>query len=144
MFPKLEGLSTDLSGTGLNVQVHFSKTGGAPVRYVSDNSEEAAAIREVDLQKKYHRSANGLAEALSLTPPKSKALRLHLAIDSDPSCAHVFVFGASKHLAYSDNAYNRMRDTKRHADMKAIWTAHRSSNPNKNSRCTVEGCKASA
>ena len=46
VFPKQESLGAEVSGTGINVTVHFSEKGeGAAVRYVSDDSEEAAAIR---------------------------------------------------------------------------------------------------
>jgi hypothetical protein len=45
VFPKQESLGAEVSGTGINVTVHFSEKGeGAAVRYVSDDSEEAAAI----------------------------------------------------------------------------------------------------
>ncbi len=35
-----------MDGSGLNVTVHFTKTQGAPVRYLADESQEAAGIRE--------------------------------------------------------------------------------------------------
>jgi len=37
--------------------VHFVKRGGAPVTYIAaDDSREAAAVREVDQQRKYYLS----------------------------------------------------------------------------------------
>jgi len=51
-------------------------------------SVPAAAVREVDLQRKYHRSAAELASTVGLTEPRSLALRRHLGIDSDESYYH--------------------------------------------------------
>jgi hypothetical protein len=90
--------------------MHFTKTHGAPIRYVADLSVPAAAVREVDLQRKYHRSAADLASAVGLTGPRSLALRRHLGIDSDESYYHDFIFGAQRHRCYSDNAYTVMRE----------------------------------
>lgn len=143
VFPKLEGLSTEVSGTGLNVTVHFSKQNkGAPVRFVNDDSEEAAGIREVDLQRKYHRSAPDLAASLSLTVPRSLAVRRHLGIDRDPDCYHDFVFGSTKHRAYSDNAFTRMRGALATLDLDTIWAAHGSRSISRDLHCTVDGCNA--
>jgi hypothetical protein len=111
VFPRLENLTTHTEGTGLTVTVRFAKKEGVPVRFVAaDDPAEAAAVREVDLQRKYHFSKQALAEALNLTGPKATALRRFLGIDDDPSCVHEFVFGKSRHAAYSDNAFQRMRD----------------------------------
>jgi hypothetical protein len=60
------------------------------VRYIAaDDPTEAAALREVDLQKRFHMSATELAEALKLTTHKSHALRKKLRIDADPQCMHI-------------------------------------------------------
>ena len=75
--------------------VHFTKKDGAPVRYAADDSTPAAAIREIDLQNKYHRSPTELASALGLSGPRAVALRRHLGIDDDESCRHDFQFGST-------------------------------------------------
>ena len=142
VFPKLEGLSTSFTGTDLRVQVHFTKAAGAPVHFVGGDDEDAAGIRQVDLQKKYHWSAKELSDKLSLTGPRSAALRIHLGVDTDPACFHDFVFGRSRHRSYSDNAFTRMRDAKARVDLRAIWTAHGSHNPSRHCGCPVEGCQA--
>lgn len=55
VFPRLSVLGTEVAGEGVQVTVRFSKAKGAPVRLVAADEEvEAAAIREVDLQRKYH------------------------------------------------------------------------------------------
>lgn len=144
VFPKLEGLGTEVRGTGVNVTVHFSKRNkGAPVRYITDDSEEAAGIREVDLQRKFHRSAPALADALSVTLPRSLAVRRHLGIDADTDCYHDFVFGSTKHRAYSDNAFTRMREAMTVLDMPAVWAAHGSRSAVREQYCAIEDCKAS-
>lgn len=111
VFPRLESLATTTDGGGLTVTVRFSKKEGAPVRLVAaDDPTEAAAVREVDLQRKYHFTKQQLADAVGITGPKATALRRYLDIDNDPSCVHEFVFGKSKHIGYSDNALVRMRE----------------------------------
>ena len=113
-----------MSGTGLDVEVRFVKKGGLPVTMVAGDAEDAAAIRQVDLQKKYHRSSFDLADAVGLSRPRATALRAHLGIDQDPDCLHVFQFGSQRHPRFSDNAFVRMRDAAATLDMKAVWTAH--------------------
>ena len=111
VFPRLGGLGVQVSGGGALVTVRFTKgSDGAPVRFVAaDDPAAAAAVREVDLQRRFHMSASRLAELLKLTPPKSHKLRKQLGIDADPQCMHVFTFGKSKHPRFSDSALQRMR-----------------------------------
>ena len=113
VFPRLGSLDTQISGSGATVSVRFTKKAGegAPVRFIAaDDPTEAAAVREVDLQKRFHLSATQLAKAIKLTPRKSHALRQKLHIDADPQCMHTFTFGKSKHPMFSDNALARMRE----------------------------------
>ncbi|WP_415385174.1 hypothetical protein [Roseomonas sp. BN140053] len=113
VFPRLGSLDTQISGSGAAVVVRFTKKEGegAPVRFIAaDDPAEAAAVREVDLQRRFHLPAKRLAALLKLTPPRSFALRQHLGIDKDKDCMHVFAFGSSKHPRFSDTALNRMRE----------------------------------
>ena len=141
VFPRLSEVATVIDGNGLTVTVHFTKKDGAPVRYVADGSTPAAAIRELDLQKKYHWSPAALASALGLTGPRAVALRRHLGIEDDDSCRHDFQFGSTRHRQYSDNALTKMRQGMRELDMDAIWKAH---NPSGKAcpPCSVPDCKA--
>jgi hypothetical protein len=144
VFPRLEELATNVDGDGIAVRVHFTKKAGAPVRFVADETAPAAAIREVDLQRKYHRSATELANALGLTAPRSTALRQHLGIDKDASCSYVFVFGAQRHRRYSDNAYTKMKDALNALDLDAVWQAHKPrGRANSGTTCSIPGCSAS-
>ncbi|QOW18621.1 hypothetical protein INQ41_07840 [Lysobacter ciconiae] len=113
VFPRLTTLTTHVEGVGPTVRVRITRSVDAPaVRYVSgDDPEGAAAIREVDLQKKYHWSPSALAEKLGLTPTKVKAIRDFLRIDEDPTNVMVFEFGSQKHPRYSDNALRVLRET---------------------------------
>jgi hypothetical protein len=64
-FPGLIGVATKIEGAGAMVTVRSSKTEGMPVRYVRDDANgvtEAAAIREFDLQKRFHLFAADLAK----------------------------------------------------------------------------------
>lgn len=126
VFPRLITVSTQTSGEGVTLKIHFSKKEGAPVRYIGgDDPEEAAAVREVDLRKKFHMRASDLAKKLKLTEPKSKALRWHLGIDGDKDCLHLFEFGKSSFPCFSDNASNKMKEALTNGvDMSAIWQAY--------------------
>jgi hypothetical protein len=77
VFPRLGTLATQFSREGTTITVLFAKNEGAPVRFIAaDDPTEAAAIREVDLQKRFHLSPTRLAKPLKLTPPKSHTLEL--------------------------------------------------------------------
>src|SRR5690606_17402493 len=112
VFPRLMTLATSVEGEGPTIRVRITKSADAPaVRYISgDDPESAAAIREVDLQKKYHWSPSALANKLGLSLNKAKAVRDFLRIDEDPANVMVFEFGSQKHPRYSDNALRVLRD----------------------------------
>lgn len=112
VFPRLMTLASNVEGEGPTIRVRITKSADAPaIRYVSgDDPEGAAAIREVDLQKKYHWSPSALAEKLQLSINKAKAVRDFLRIDEDPANVMVFEFGSQKHPRYSDNALRVLRE----------------------------------
>jgi hypothetical protein len=126
VFPRLGNIGTDFSYEGPTLKVHFTRGKGAPVKFISaDDPREAAAVREVDLQRKYYISKPDLAKRLGLTQPKALALRHHIGIDDDETCMHVFDFDSQKHYRYSDNALTRMQDVLAEVDMDEIWEKHR-------------------
>lgn len=124
VFPRLSTVQSEIDGEGVEVRVRFTKREGegAPVRLIAaDDPAAAAAIREVDLQRRYHRSAKELAAALGLTGPMAVAVRRALGIDDDPNCRHVFSFGSQQHQRFSDNAFTRMRDALPGLDLEQVW-----------------------
>lgn len=126
VFPRLGPLGAAIEGEGPTLTVHFTKKAGVPVTYVSaDDPREAAAVRQVDLQRKYHMSPNQLADRLELTAPRALALRRELNLDDDDSCLHEFVFGTQRHKRYSDNALTRMVEALETVDMQEVWKRHR-------------------
>jgi hypothetical protein len=126
VFPRLTALGTEFSGEGPVLKVHFTKRQGAPVSFIpSDDPREAAAVREIDLQKKYHLAPFGLADRVGLSRPRATALRRYLGIDDDPDCLHVFSFSSQKHPRYSDNALRKMEDALDSGiDMEEVWENH--------------------
>ncbi|QEO27252.1 hypothetical protein [Xanthomonas translucens] len=112
VFPRLMTLATNIDGEGPTIRVRITRAAAAPaVRFVSgDDPEGAAAIREVDLQKKYYWSPSALADSLGLTINKAKAVRDFLRIDEDPANVMVFEFGSQKHPRYSDKALQALRN----------------------------------
>lgn len=142
VFPRLESVATAIDGAGITVVVHFTKKQGAPVRYVADESVPAAAIREVDLLKKYHRAPNELAAAVGLSSVRSTALRRHLGLDEDGPFSHLFELGAVRQRRYSDNAYTAMLDAIANTDMEAVWQAHKPrGRATAAPPCSVPGCR---
>ncbi len=145
VFPRLSEVASSVEGTGLTVEVRFVKKEGLAVRLVHDDEhEDAAAVRLVPLQKKYHWPAFGMADKLGISRPKAAALRAHLGIDEDSDCIYTFTFGTQKHVRFSDNAFTRMRDAlNRGIDMDAIWQAHGSGKrASVRPVCRQKGCKA--
>lgn len=126
VFPRLTALAVITEGDGINVKVHFTKKQGAPVTFVpADDPAAAAAVREVDLQKKYRLTARKLAAMVGLTEPKALALRRHLKLDQDPACRHDFSFGKSKFSCFSDNAVVAMKEALKTVNMGDVWQANR-------------------
>lgn len=113
VFPRLSGLETQVGGEGATITVRWAKKDGdsAPVRFVAaDDPTDAAAVREVDLQKKFYLTRSQLAERLGINTVRSHEIRKTLKIDDDPQCMHMFMFNKSKHPAFSENAVRIMRD----------------------------------
>lgn len=127
VFPRLNTVASTIEGEGPAITVRFSKKEGPPVQFVAgDDPQGAAAVREVDLQKKFHLGAADLAKTLKLTGPRAVALRRHLKIDLDPTCCHTFEFGKARHARFSDNARNKMKAALDDGlDMDEVWKAHR-------------------
>lgn len=145
VFPRLSQVAASVSGEGLTVEVRFVKHEGLPIKLARpDDPVDAAAIRIVDLQRKYHRSPTELAAALQLSPPRAGALRAHLGIDENDDCRHVFTFSSQRHIRYSDNAYKRMLEALQDdtLDMAAIWSSHGRTRRRGLPPCTQSGCSA--
>lgn len=142
VFPQLGSVATHHDGEGPTYKVKFVKADDAmPVRFVgADEDVDAAAVREVDLLKKYHWTASKLADKLGLSGPRAAALRDHLGIDSDAKCTHHARHNSSKLTYYSDNALSRMRDAMKVQDLDEIWQFHRKGRGVSPSRCPQEGC----
>ena len=117
-------MGTSVEGDGVPLKVHITKKVGAPVRYIGgDDPAEAAALREVDLRKKFHTQSKELAEKLKITVPRSKLLRETLGIDGNPTCRHVFEFGSQKIPCYSDNALRLMKEWLAANSIDDLWSA---------------------
>ncbi|MBY6266609.1 hypothetical protein EI613_32720 (plasmid) [Azospirillum sp. 412522] len=126
VFPRLMALRATATGVGPTVKIKIEKKVGAPVRIIaSDDPEEAGAVREIDLRKRFHMSAKDLAARSELTPPKANAVRQWCGIDRDAQCCHVFQHGSMKFPCYSDHALTKMRQAIGDHGIDAIWAAHK-------------------
>lgn len=122
VFPRLTSLGTETQGEGIEIKVHFTKKQGAPVQFVpADDPTDAAAVRELDLRKRYHMTPKELADAVGLTTPKAAAVRRFMNLDSDETCRHVFEFGKSRFPCYSDKAVTLIKATLAENDIDDIW-----------------------
>jgi hypothetical protein len=140
VFAKLSGVTADLTGDGVGLEVRFVKIGGLPVTFV-EHDVDASAVRVVDLQKKFYLSANELAKKLGVTAPRGIALRRHVGAGDNENMSHTFKMGKMRYVQYSDNAFVAMRDALKNLDMDALWTAHRPTH-RALSPCTQNGCAA--
>jgi len=128
VFPRLRTIGMSVDGAGTTFTVKFSKKEGAPVRFVAGDdpdAEAAAAIRQVDLQAKYHLSATELAEKVGLSVPKCSAVRKHLEIDEDDGCHKKFAFGKTEHPRFSDNAVRRIKEALPELDVDTVYKEQR-------------------
>lgn len=147
VFPKLTTVGSSVSGEGLTVEVKLVKTGGLPMTYVSADSDvEPSAIRTVDLEKKFHMGPYDLADKAGIDRTKAIAVRRHFNLDAnDDVHSHRFVFGAQKHMRYSDNALKKMKEAKKSLNLDDLWNAHRPPLRGKKlPPCTQPGCLAPA
>jgi hypothetical protein len=111
VLPRLKTMQTNMIGTTVDLKVHITKNQGIPIyRIAADDPTNAAAVREVDLRKKYRYTPTELAQKLGLNTNQSKTLREMLKIDDDPAMCHIFEFGKSKHPCYSDQAISLMKE----------------------------------
>lgn len=129
VFPRLGEIATEISGEGIHVTVRFVRNAtepAAPVRFIGpDDPTEAAAVREVDLQRKYHWSPTELARHFGMDTGRLKAVRWELGIEDDPTSTHEFVFGSQSYRRYSDNALTRIREALPNLDIDVIRHEYR-------------------
>lgn len=146
VFPKLTGYTSDIQGDGVAVEVRIVKAGGLPVTYTDDPDADTAAIRTVDLEKKFHMGAYDLADKAGVDRTRAVALRRHLGLDNDDDhFSHVFKFGGSKHRRYSNNALTAMREAMKTVDLEKVWKSHRTFPSNAKTvapPCDQPGCVA--
>lgn len=144
VFPKLTGVSSATSGDGLTVEVRFVKRDGLPVTFTTESGEDVAAIRKVDLEKKFHVGPYDLADKAGIDRTRAVGLRRHLGLDDDDDhYSHTFRFGSQSHRRYSDNALTAMRDAKKTVDIEKVWRAHRKLPSNQKGpqpACDQPGC----
>ncbi|WP_197061910.1 hypothetical protein, partial [Sinomonas humi] len=141
VFPKLTGFSSDVQGAGLTVEVRLVKTGGLPVTYTADPNADAAAIRTVDLEKKFYMGPNDLADRAGVPRSRAVALRRHLGLEAnDDHYSHRFVFGGTSLMRYSDNALRAMKDSAKRVDLERVWVAHRTIPSNKRNQIVPPSC----
>lgn len=143
VFPRLGSVGAEISGAGVTVKVKIVKRDDAlPIRLVkADDEVDAAAVREVDVQDKFHWTSSRLAGKLGLSTTRAAVLREHLGIDTDPACTRTIPHNRSLLVYYSDNALTKMRAAMESLDLDAIWESHGKVKRTKpRPACTQPGC----
>ncbi len=144
VFPKLTGITSTTTGGGLILEVRFVKKDGLPVTFTTDSNAEVAAIREVDLEKKFHMGPYDLADKAGVDRTRAVALRRHLGLDNDDDhYSHTFKFGSHSLRRYSDNALKAMREALSEVDLEKVWRSHRTIPYNQHKPapiCNQPGC----
>jgi hypothetical protein len=129
LLPNLSTVGTEVSGEGINVTVHFTKTQGAPVRWAGED-DLAAAVRTEDPWKKFHWTRGKLAKKVKLGTNYAAALRWKLGIDEDESCHMRRFYNRTQIDGYSDNALRKMKEAIAEPgfDIRAIYQEYRRRN----------------
>ncbi|PCC54925.1 DUF3644 domain-containing protein [Brevibacterium aurantiacum] len=144
IFPKLTGYTSEITGSGITVEVRLAKEGALPVTYTNNPDADTASIRIVDLEKKFYMGPYDLAKRAGISRNYSLALRRHLGIDNDDdNFSHLFRLGNTNRLRYSDNALQAMKKTLDKIDMERVWQSHRTIPWNKRTKappCNQPGC----
>jgi hypothetical protein len=144
VFPKLTGYTSDIQGDGVAVEVRIVKAGGLPVTYTDDPDADTAAIRTVDLEKKFHMGPYDLADKAGVDRTRAVALRRHLGLDNDDDhFSHVFKFGNTRLRRYSNNALAAMREATKTVDLEKVCKSHRTVPSNATTTappCAQPGC----
>ena len=131
VLPNLAALSLDASGTGQTYTVKLTKAADAPpVRYAEteDEAENAAIIREVNLEDRFPFNATRLATLARITLPQATAYIWKLGLKNDGDCYHVFTHGKSRFPQYSQEALRRVREAVQNSDPKAVQREFRKRN----------------
>lgn len=148
VFPKLTGYTSQIQGGGVAVEVRIVKSAGLPVTYTDDPDAGTAAIRTVDLEKKFHMGAYELADKAGVDRTRAVALRRHLGLDNDDDhFTHRFQFGGTKLRRYSNNALTAMREAMKTVELEKVWQSHRTIPSNSQAvppPCDQSGCATSA
>ncbi|MGC5255379.1 DUF3644 domain-containing protein [Gordonia sp. DT218] len=148
VFPKLTGYTSEIEGDGVAVEVRIVKKEGLPITYTDDPTADTAAIRTVDLERKFHMGARDLADKAGIGKSRAVALRRHLGLDDDDDhFSHRFRFGGMEHRRYSDNALKAMRQAVKTIDLEKVWQSHRTIPYNSEivpPACDQPGCAISA
>ncbi|MHB8198916.1 MAG: DUF3644 domain-containing protein [Vulcanimicrobiaceae bacterium] len=130
VFPRLTSLSSTTMGEGVQIEVTIVKKGGAPIRYVAgDDPTEFAAVRTVDLQRRFRYPSTLLGKHVDLTPHQFYAVRQQLNLDNDPTSSHVFEFESQRIKRYSDDAIVKIREFLKGNDLAAVVKAYNAKQP---------------
>ena len=131
VLPNLAALSLDASGTGQTYSVKLTKAADAPpVRYAEseDEADNAAIIREVNMEEKFPFNATRLASLARITLPQATAYIWKLGLKSDGGCFYTFTHGRSRFPQYSHEALRRLREAVATSDPKTVQHEYRQRN----------------
>jgi len=128
VFPGINTLRLDTSGSGLTFNVRLTReTNAPPVRVLrpGEDATGATLIREVDLLDRFSMGVRDLARQLDLTVPKASALIHYAGIEDQPDCFREVHVGSSVFKRYSPLCLEKLRRAKDEVDLGEVWAAYR-------------------
>jgi hypothetical protein len=126
LFPGIARLRLDTDEGGISITLRLSRSDGEPVRLVPEGTPGATivAVKKVEALSYYSLGQHDLARKVGLTPPKTRAMIRHLALQDSEEYYKVFKIGSQVFKRYSPKAVDAIKLALPSTDMEAVWKLH--------------------
>jgi len=127
IFPGVASLNLNAEGTGLSLNLRFTKKEGIPIHTVPEGTPGATvvAIKRVNELDFYNLSHTQLAENVGLTSPKTTALVRYLKLKENNKYFKQIIIGKSKFNRYSQEAIHKIKEELPKIDIDEIWQKYK-------------------
>jgi len=127
IFPGVASLNLNAEGTGLSLNLRFTKKEGFPIYTVPEGTPGAfvVGIKKVNELGYYTMGRNQLAQAVKLSSKKTDALIWYLKLKEDENCCKAIYIVKTRYFKYSQEAIKRIQDTLEEKPLSEIWKHYR-------------------
>ena len=127
IFPGVASLNLNAEGTGLSLNLRFTKKEGIPIHTVPEGTSGALAvgIKKVKELSYYTMGRDQLAQAIGLSKRKTDALIWYLKLKENETYCKAIPIGKSKYYKYSREAIGTIKDTLKEKSLDEIWKLYR-------------------